>query len=86
MLNRCPGASSLRTPTLKIRNCPECGAEIEIFSTERTVVCGACGFVIHNTIESCIRSCPHAKDCFGEELYLKLMGPGEQGEAGGEKD
>lgn len=84
MLNRCPGASSLRTPTLNIRNCPECGKEIEIFSTDRKAVCGSCGFVVHNTVESCIQSCPQAKDCFGEELYRKLTGSAENRGAGGE--
>ena len=40
MLDKCPGTANMRTPTLKIKNCPECGEEIEIFSTDMKVNCG----------------------------------------------
>jgi len=62
----------MRTPTLKIKTCPECGEEVEIFSTDIKVACRKCGFIIYNDIESCIQWCTHAKDCVGEELYNKL--------------
>jgi ribosomal protein S27AE len=75
MDDKCPGASFLRTPTLKIKNCPECGSEVEIFSTDVRIKCRKCGFEIYNNIESCIHSCPQAKDCIGEELYNKLKRP-----------
>ena len=40
----CPGSAFIRTPTLTIKKCPECGAEIEIFSNDSTVDCENCGF------------------------------------------
>lgn len=73
MLNKCPGAANIRTPTLKIKNCPECGGEVEIFSTDIKVKCSSCGFIIYNEIESCIQWCRYAKDCIGEELYNKMI-------------
>jgi len=40
MFESCPGAVQLtRTPTLKLKKCPECGADVEIFSTELKVNC-----------------------------------------------
>lgn len=67
----CPGAANIRTPILKIKKCPECGEEIEVFSTDIEVKC-KCGFTIYNDIESCIQWCKYAKECVGEELYKKL--------------
>lgn len=69
----CPGAGNLKgTPTLKIKKCPECGAEVEIFSSDTVIHCSACGFTIFNDIISCFRWCKSAKECLGEELYLQL--------------
>lgn len=73
MFDSCPGAAQFtRTPTLKIRKCPECGADVEIFSTELKVECGNCGFTIYNDLGSCIQWCKYAKECIGEELYNEL--------------
>ena len=72
MLDRCPGSANLRTPTLKITKCPECGHEIEIFSNEVKVTCSNCGFVVYKDISSCVKWCKHARDCLGEEAYRKL--------------
>ncbi|MFC1693704.1 hypothetical protein ACFL1R_09385 [Candidatus Latescibacterota bacterium] len=72
MFDKCPGASDMRTPTLRIKNCPECGKEIEIFSTDVKVICKNCGFTVYNDIESCIQWCQYAKECLGEKLYNKL--------------
>ncbi|MFZ5633332.1 MAG: low molecular weight phosphatase family protein [Bacillota bacterium] len=71
MLNRCPG-SLAGTPTLKIKKCPECGNEVEVFSNEVKVNCEKCGFAVYNDVESCIQYCKYAKYCVGEELYKKL--------------
>ncbi len=73
MLDRCPGAINIRTPTLKLKNCPECGGEIEIFSIDVNVKCSNCGFTIYNDIESCIKWCRYAEECVGEELYSKII-------------
>lgn len=73
MLDRCPGSANIRTPTLSIKKCPECGEEVEIFSIDTKVVCDNCGFVMYNDIASCVQLCKHAKECVGEEMYRKLV-------------
>jgi len=73
MLDYCPGAANLKTPTLSIRKCPQCGVEVEVFSNDISVKCSGCGFEVYNDIESCIQWCRHAKECVGEEMYRKLM-------------
>ncbi len=73
MYDACPGTSRLRTPTLDIKICPNCGSEIELFSTDISMPCEKCGFVAYNDIQSCIQWCKYAKLCVGEELYNKLM-------------
>lgn len=71
----CPGAVNISgTPTLKTKNCPECGMEVELFSSDLQQVCSKCGFVIYNNIISCIRWCKSARECVGDEMYEKLMG------------
>ncbi len=72
MFDKCPGAGNIRTPTLKIKKCPECGSEIEIFSTDVSVTCKSCGFTIYEDLESCIQWCKYAEQCVGEELYREL--------------
>ncbi|MFZ5595520.1 MAG: low molecular weight phosphatase family protein [Bacillota bacterium] len=70
MLDRCPG--SLRgAPTLKLKKCPECGGEVEVFSNDVKVNC-ECGFTVYNDIESCVQWCKYARLCVGEQLYKKL--------------
>jgi len=71
MMNRCPG-SLAGTPTLKIKKCPECGSEVEVFSNDVSVKCDNCGFQVFNDVESCVQWCKYAKDCVGEELYKKF--------------
>ena len=71
----CPGAANISgTPTLKVKQCPDCGGEIELFSSEIQSACGKCGFVAYNDIMSCIKWCKSARECVGEEKYLELMG------------
>ena len=70
----CPGSAFIRTPTLTIKECPECGEEIEIFSDDKTVDCENCGFTVYNDQQSCIDWCKYARECFGEEVYDKLRG------------
>ena len=72
MFDRCPGAADMRTPTLKITKCPECGSEVEIFSVDRKMICSDCGFIIYNDIESCIQWCKYSKDCVSDNIYIKL--------------
>jgi ribosomal protein S27E len=65
--------ANLRTPTLSVKKCPQCGEEVELFSNDISVKCSTCGFVVYNEIESCIQWCKHAKECVGDEMYRKLM-------------
>ncbi|MCL2813141.1 MAG: hypothetical protein FWD23_00930 [Oscillospiraceae bacterium] len=72
MKNGCPGAAALKgAQKLKIKICPECGGEIEIFSKD---VCGECkcGFVAYNDSQNCIQWCAYAKECVGDEIYEKF--------------
>lgn len=82
MLSECPGTSRFKTPTLEVRTCPVCGAEIEIFSTDISVTCDKCGFVAYNDIQSCIAWCKYARQCVGDEMYEKLMAQREAAKAG----
>ena len=70
--NGCPGAARLKgTPELNLKNCPECGGEIELFSTDPLAKC-KCGFVAYNDTQSCIKWCAYARECVGDELYEKF--------------
>ncbi|MDL2237658.1 hypothetical protein LJC56_07510 [Christensenellaceae bacterium OttesenSCG-928-K19] len=70
----CPGAANIKgTPTLEVKVCPECGAEIELFSTDVKRACPGCGFLAYNTTMSCIKWCQYARDCVGDELYEQLV-------------
>ena len=37
MLDHCPGAANLRTPTFSIKKCPQCGEDREIFPDDLPV-------------------------------------------------
>ncbi|MEN6341563.1 MAG: hypothetical protein ABFC89_03285 [Methanospirillum sp.] len=73
MLGRCPGSANLRTPTLAVKMCPQCGAEVEVFSNDVSVACPSCGFTVYNDLLSCVQWCKYAKQCVGEEVYRKLV-------------
>ena len=78
MLDKCSGSANLRTPTLTIKKCPQCGEEIELFSNDVAVTCTNCGFVVHNNIASCIQWCKHARECLGAGMFEKLAGQNRQ--------
>jgi len=70
----CPGAGNIKgTPTLKVKRCPECGKEVEVFSTDMQVEC-PCGFIVYNDVQSCVKWCKAARECVGEEMYRQLAG------------
>ena len=73
MFRECPGAANLRTPTLTIKKCPQCGEEVEIFSNDRKVKCSRCGFVVYNDLQSCVSWCRYAKECLGPDTYEKVI-------------
>jgi hypothetical protein len=69
----CPGAANLKgTPKIKLKICPECKKEIEIFSVDTHAEC-ECGFIAYNDSQSCIKWCAYAKECVGDEIYEKFM-------------
>ena len=71
----CPGAGNISgTPTIKVKRCPACGGEIELFSTDVQLACPACGHMVYNDIQSCIRWCRYARQCVGDEQYERLVG------------
>ena len=70
----CPGAANISgTPTLEIKKCPECGSEVELFSSDVQVSCSNCGFTVYNNIQSCIKWCNSARECIGDEKYEMLI-------------
>jgi len=70
----CPGAANIKgTPTLKIKICPDCGSEIELFANDIREICKKCGFVAYNDIQSCISWCRYARECVGDEIYETLI-------------
>ena len=71
MLDGCQGTP--RTPTIIEKICPNCGAEIELFSIDTQMPCDKCGFVAYNDTLSCVQWCAYAKKCVGEEMYEKMM-------------
>ena len=73
MLDHCPGAANLKTPTLSIKKCPQCGEEAEVFSNDVSVTCSNCGFVIYNDIMTCVQWCRYAKECVGKDTYNRIM-------------
>ncbi len=73
MFRQCPGSANLRTPTLSMKKCPECGHEVEVFSSDIKVPCDNCGFMVYNEISGCVRWCKHAQECLGEEMYKKIV-------------
>ena len=83
MIDKCPGSANLRTPTLKLKKCPECGRDVEIFSVDVQVKCDNCGFIIYNDIQSCMQWCKYAKQCVGKETYDRLLKKIKDGEKDG---
>jgi len=84
LIDHCPGSAGIRTPTLQVKRCPECGEEVEIFSNEVSATCGRCGFIIYNDRASCIRWCRYAAECVGPELVRTFRDPdGKERDGGG---
>lgn len=66
----CPGSASFRQPKLDLFKCPDCGAQVEIWSDEATRPCPACGRAVFRTgMQSCLEWCKRAKECVGEQKY-----------------
>ena len=53
--------------------CPQCGAEIELFSVDTEAVCERCGYKVYNDTLSCVQWCKYARQCVGDEMYERMM-------------
>jgi hypothetical protein len=74
MLSGCPGAGNIKgAPSIKVKICPECGGEIELFSSDADGSCRSCGFIAYNDTPSCVSWCRYAVQCVGAEMYERLM-------------
>jgi len=74
MYSKCPG-QDFRNLRVQLYKCPNCGAEVEIFSDEIKVKCHKCGKnVFREKIPSCIEWCASARQCLGEERWKQLLG------------
>ena len=75
MARYCPGAIRIKEPTPEDVKCPNCGAEVEIFSDELRVRCQKCGTMVYREeTPSCINWCAAARQCLGEERWKELKG------------
>ena len=74
MVTRCPGQDS-RNLRVALYKCPNCGAEVELFSDELKVRCHKCGkYIYKEKMPSCIDWCASARWCLGEERWKALKG------------
>ena len=55
------------------KTCPQCGAEIELFSVDTEAVCERCGYKVYNDTLSCVQWCRYARQCVGDEMYERMM-------------
>ena len=69
---KCPGSFGSGTPAIKIKICPLCGGEVELFSIDMKVDCPSCGQPVFNNINSCAEYCQYAEQCLGTDMYIKL--------------
>ena len=62
-------------PQLQVfeKTCPNCGAEIEIFSADTEATCEKCGFTIYNDTLNCVQWCKYARQCVGDKMYEQMM-------------
>ena len=72
MLFKCPGPFGSGTPAIKIKQCPQCGGEVELFSVDVKLDCPSCGQPIFNNINSCAEYCQYAEQCLGTDIYRKF--------------
>lgn len=70
----CPGAKLIRQPMPEMFDCPNCGAEVEIWTDELRGVCPRCKTtVLRYQDQSCLEWCKLAETCVGREAYNNFM-------------
>ena len=68
----CPGQDS-RNLTAQLYKCPNCDAQVEIFSNEVKVKCHRCGEMVYRErLPSCMEWCAAARLCLGEARWRQL--------------
>ena len=78
MFSKCPGQDTCKL-RVELYKCPNCGAEVEIFSDETRIKCQKCGtMVFREKMPSCIEWCSSARQCLGEERWQQLMDKNEK--------
>ncbi len=74
MTFKCPG-QDMRKLRVELYKCPNCSAEVEIFSDELRVKCQKCGEIVYKEqIPSCIDWCASARQCLGDKRWKELSG------------
>ncbi|MCX6996913.1 MAG: hypothetical protein NTV49_07470 [Kiritimatiellaeota bacterium] len=69
---RCPGAIAFAQPKIEMVPCPDCGADVEIWSDEATGQCLGCARTVIRTVtQSCVDWCRYAQECLGDEKFKK---------------
>lgn len=82
MNTRCPG-QDMRNLRVSVHKCPNCGAEVEMFSDEIRVRCQKCHTPVYREqVPSCIDWCAHARECLGEARWTELKGHVEEVKSG----
>lgn len=75
MIFGCPGSKGFKEPHPEIAKCKGCGAELEIWSDELSVICQKCGVAYcRKSGQSCLDWCPRAKECMGFKVDTKTQG------------
>lgn len=73
MSSGCPG-NDFRKLKVRVVNCPECKADVEIFSDELRVRCQKCGSQVYiDRLPSCIEWCASAKKCLGDPRWQSIQ-------------
>jgi DNA-directed RNA polymerase subunit RPC12/RpoP len=68
----CPGQDG-RNLSASLHKCPDCGAEVEMFSDEVRVKCRSCGSIVYKeSVPTCVEWCAKARECLGEERWKAL--------------
>src|SRR3989304_66974 len=81
----CPGSKAIKNPTPELQTCPNCGADVEIWTNELSYPCSTCvARVNREQPPSCIDWCPYVQECIGPAVYKTIKAQPEAAQAGEE--
>jgi uncharacterized paraquat-inducible protein A len=63
MRGTCPGLNDLLRPKPEFLPCPNCGANVEIWTDEKEAECPNCGIRVSRETQSCLDWCEYADKC-----------------------